>query len=222
MDDISTVRNIDELATLKYFSFKYDYLINSYDTNILPLLRRMKYLEKLTLYLRIQNRNTFIDKIQLENEILNYISKIQVFTFYISTYNETIDLFSNVVAQQPTIYIKNQHVNSIINYISSCTAVCSIFSIPFEFHRLEDIGNLFPDIIFNHVTYLLVQDINPFNHEFFIWVARAFPFLNNLRVTNFESQSSNNILNVSNYSKKMELDHSIINEYYYIKSLVYY
>ncbi|CAF4292753.1 unnamed protein product [Adineta steineri] len=191
MDDISTVRNIDELATLKYFSFKYDYLINSYDTNILPLFRRMKYLEKLTLYLRVQNRSTFLDKTHLENEILSYIPTLQLFTFYISTYNETIDLFHNMVAQQSMIYIKNQHVNSIINYISDCIAVCSIFSIPFAFHRLEDIGNLFPDIIFNHVTYLLVQDINPFNHEFFIRLARAFPLLKTLRVFNCESQSSN-------------------------------
>ncbi|CAF1175989.1 unnamed protein product [Adineta steineri] len=192
MDDISTVRNIDELVTLKYFSFKYDNLINSYDTNILPLLRRMKYLEKLTLYLRVQNRSTFIDKTHLENEILSYIPTLQLFTFYISTYNKTIDLFHNMVAQQSTIYIKNQHVNSIINYISSWTAVCSIFSIPFEFHRLQDIGNLFPNIIFNHVTYLLVQDIIPLNHEFFIRVARAFPLLKTLRVFNLESQSSNN------------------------------
>ncbi|CAF4089413.1 unnamed protein product, partial [Adineta steineri] len=127
-----------------------------------------------------------------ENEILSYIPTLQLFTFYISTYNKTIDLFHNMVAQQSTIYIKNQHVNSIINYISSWTAVCSIFSIPFEFHRLQDIGNLFPNIIFNHVTYLLVQDIIPLNHEFFIRVARAFPLLKTLRVFNLESQSSNN------------------------------
>ena len=76
---------------------------------------------------------------------------------------------------------------SIINYIHSREAVCSIFSLPFAFDRLEDIGNVFPDTIFNYVTYLLVQDVIPFNHEFFIRVARAFLLLNHFRIMNFKS-----------------------------------
>ena len=90
-------------------------------------------------------------------------------------------------------YIGHQCMASIINYINSREALCSIFSLPFAFDRLEDIGNVFPDTIFNYVTYLLLQDVIPFNHEFFIRVARAFPLLNHFRIMNFKSQLSCNL-----------------------------
>ncbi|CAF5140108.1 unnamed protein product, partial [Rotaria sp. Silwood1] len=64
---------------------------------------------------------------------------------------------------------------------------------PFAFDRLEAIGNIFGKTAFKYVTYLLVEDILPFNHEFFIWIGRAFPLLNIFRVINEESQSCCNL-----------------------------
>ncbi|CAF1501723.1 unnamed protein product [Rotaria sp. Silwood1] len=43
--------------------------------------------------------------------------------------------------------------------------------------------------IFSHVTDLMVHDIIPFAHEFFLRIARFFPFLKILSVINFEPQS---------------------------------
>ena len=56
--------------------------------------------------------------------------------------------------------------------------ICSILSISFVFDRLENIGNHFP-----------------FNHEFFIRLARAFPLLRKLRMGNAKSQLSLNLEN---------------------------
>ncbi|CAF1137206.1 unnamed protein product [Rotaria sp. Silwood1] len=42
---------------------------------------------------------------------------------------------------------------------------------------------------FSHVTDLMVHDIMPFDHEFFLRIARFFPFLKILRVINFELPS---------------------------------
>jgi len=152
----------------------------------------MLYLEKLTLYLRITNRIKFIDSTHLQTEILAYMPRLHSFIFYMSTYVDT-DLFhyspdENI--RQPFTNIGQQQMANIVNYIVTSQAVCSIFTLPFAFDRLEDIGNIFPDTVFNNVTYLLVQDMVPFNHEFFIRVARAFPLLNNFRVINLMSQSS--------------------------------
>jgi hypothetical protein len=153
----------------------------------------MSYLGKLTLYLRIENRDTFIDKAHLENQIHVYMPRLYSFTFYICTYEDTVDAFRYMPSQdiqRNVTYVEHQPMASIINYIDRYTAVCSIFSLPFVFDRLEDIGNIFPDSVFNYVTYLLVQDVVRFNHEFFVRVARAFPLLNNFRVVNIASQSA--------------------------------
>jgi hypothetical protein len=64
----------------------------------------MTYLEKLTLYLCIHNRGTFIDSIHLPNEIIFYMPRLHLFTFYISTYGDTDDLFRYVPSQDIQYY----------------------------------------------------------------------------------------------------------------------
>ncbi|CAF5034453.1 unnamed protein product, partial [Rotaria sp. Silwood1] len=103
----------------------------------------MTYLETLTLYLQIKNRDRFIDNSHLQNEILLYMPRLHSFTFYISTYDDTNHLFPYVLSQDIERIVTNsghqQCMANIIKYNSSCEAVCSIFSLPFAFDRLEDI-----------------------------------------------------------------------------------
>ena len=68
--------------------------------------------------------------------------------------------------------------------------VCNIFSLPFTFDRIEMIGNNFPNIIFNNVTFLWLYDSIPFKHEFFIRIAYSFPLLKNLIILNSDSDLS--------------------------------
>ncbi|CAF1387174.1 unnamed protein product [Rotaria sordida] len=78
-------RNKGELHNLKCFSLtSYNYTWDC-DELVVPLLRRMTYLEKLTLYLRIHSRDTFIDGTYLQNEILVHMLQLHTFIFYIST-----------------------------------------------------------------------------------------------------------------------------------------
>ncbi|CAF1421404.1 unnamed protein product [Rotaria sordida] len=183
---------LDNLPNMKCFSLKCDTQISLHDTNFLPLFRRMSNLEKLTLYLRIKNRDRFVDGILLQNEILVYMPQLHSFTFYICTCINTVGLLHHLSSedvQRTFTNIGQQHVASIINYISSEKMTCSVFSIPFTFDYLENIGHMIPNIIFNYVTYLVVRDMIPFNREFFIQVARAFPLLKIFRILNMESQS---------------------------------
>jgi hypothetical protein len=122
------------------------------------------------------------------------------FTFYIGTYDDTADLFRYVPRQNIQHIATNtghQCMANIVNYISNRQAVCSIFSLPFVFDHLHDIGNIFADVVFKYVTYLLLQDVVPFNHEFFLQIARSFPFLDHLRIINLQSQSLCNINSLS-------------------------
>ncbi|CAF3138493.1 unnamed protein product [Rotaria sp. Silwood2] len=204
------IHNMNNLPNLKCFSFKYYRPIDNYDQKILPLLHRMTYLEKLTLYLRIKNRGTFIDNTHLQNEILFYMPYLHSFTFYIGTYDDTADLFRYVPRQNIQHIATNtghQCVTNIVKYNSNRQAVCCIFSLPFVFDHLHDIGNIFPDVVFKYVTYLLLQDVVPFNHEFFLRIARSFPFLDHLRIINLESQS---LCNINSLSSNDSQSYSIV------------
>lgn len=180
---------------MTYFSLKCYLPINQYDQKILSYLRRMSNLEKLTLYLLIKDRDQFIDDAHLENEIIAYMPRLHSFNIYIATEYYTVDSFPCLSTRNNQLTIENirqQQIAKIINTTSYSTRVCHIFSLPFLFDRIEDIGNLFPDVIFNNVTYLLVQDLFPFNHQFFIRISKSFPLLKHFRIVNFKCQSSRN------------------------------
>ena len=83
------------------------------------------------------------------------------------------------------------------------------------FDYLSFIGNTFPNIIFNHVIRLVVDDGIPFEHEFFMRIAWSFPLLKILHVYNLMPQSPiSNKLN----SNDNQLYSTII-EYPYLTSL---
>jgi hypothetical protein len=116
--------------------------------------------------------------------------QLHSFTFYNSTYIDTRNLCHNLSRediQQTLINIGRQNTTSIVNYSSTYRVVCSIFSLPFEFDYLANLGNIFPSIVFSYVTYLLAQDKDVFRHEFFVRIARSFPLLKYLRIFNNES-----------------------------------
>jgi hypothetical protein len=178
----------------------------------------MSYLEKLSLYLRITGRNRVIDGTDVQHDILDYMPQLHSFTFYICTYVDTVDLsykLSSEDIQQTLTDIGQQHVSSMLNYIHRGIAACSIFSLPFEFDCLKDLGNNFPNIVFSYVTYLLVDDTNPLKHEFFIRIARSFPLLKYLRIFNIESQVLDGLMTFSSDNCQL---HSII-EYHHLTRL---
>ena len=160
----------------------------------------MSYLEKLTLYLPIKGRNRVIDGTDVQHDILDYMPQLHSFTFYICTYVKTVDLsykLSSEDIQQTLTNIGQQHVTSIVNYIQGGIAACSMFSLPFQFDYLKHLGNKFPNIVFSYVTFLLVEDTNPFKHEFFIRIARSFPLLKYLRICNVRPSLSVDLMTFS-------------------------
>ncbi|CAF3636818.1 unnamed protein product [Rotaria socialis] len=127
------------------------------------------------------------------------------------------DLFHNLSReriQQTLINIGQHNTATIVNYLSRCTAECSIFSLPFTFDYLRYLGNISPNIVFNYVTYLLVEDHDAFGHEFFVRIARSFPLLKHLHILNIQPQLSSNLTLSSDHSQS----YSII-EYPHLTSL---
>ncbi|CAF1661111.1 unnamed protein product, partial [Adineta ricciae] len=187
----SSTYNMDNLPNLKCFSLKCLCMSDEYDTQIVPLLRRMLNLQELTLNIFIQNRFTLVDGTQINNEILIHMPLLQKFTFYIHTgsdRNGSIRLSSDEI-RRTFANIGYPHMDC-IRYDFPHMARCHIFSLPFMFENFQFLGNSFPSIVFDRVTHLSVSDNVPFEHEFFVRLARHFPSLKELSVINRMSQSN--------------------------------
>ncbi|CAF4024620.1 unnamed protein product, partial [Rotaria sordida] len=105
---ISNIKNTKKLSELKSFSLTSSDLTMAYDNLIIPLLHRMINLEELKLLLSvIRFDSTYIDGIQLQDEVLIYIPRLNKLTFSIVTLlfnnNIKIDLRSNEEIQRSFI-----------------------------------------------------------------------------------------------------------------------
>ncbi|CAF3978235.1 unnamed protein product [Rotaria magnacalcarata] len=80
-----SVNNTDILHLECFSLTSYNQTLD-YESHVVPLLCRMRYLQQLTLYVIVTIRSTFIDGIHLSNEILDRVPQLQTFNFNIITY----------------------------------------------------------------------------------------------------------------------------------------
>ncbi|CAF5021397.1 unnamed protein product, partial [Rotaria magnacalcarata] len=183
--DVFAIFVTDDRPILKCFSLICYDGTAGYDNLILPLLRRMSYLEELTLHLHILSGSTFICGTHLDNEILGHMPRLHTFSFYFASENTIVDptiRISNSDIERTFANIEHRQIGCLIDYYTCRKLICRVFSLPFKFDRLSKITNNIPNIVFNSVTDLELCDKYPFKHEFFIRFARGFPFLKSLSI----------------------------------------
>ena len=150
-------------------------------------------LQDLTLYIQINKRNRLVDDIQLENDVLIHLSNLQRFVFYICTFtsaNHPVTLLSNDDIQRTFSNVKFGQVGCSMNYINEFDITYHVFLLPFKFDCIKSIGNSFTNTILKNITCLCVYDGIPFEHEFFVRLARCFPLLKALIIVNCKAQST--------------------------------
>ncbi|CAF1095315.1 unnamed protein product [Rotaria sordida] len=191
---ISNTDNITKLPKLKYFSLiSYKYT-SYYDDLVCPLLHRMINLEELKLYLFVRRFDSiYIDGIQLYDQILIYMPRLNKFTFSIKTFvvnkNIRINLSSNENIQYSFIGKKYGQVGSYVHTWSMETkGECHIYSIPYEFEYFHDLSISFPGGMFHKVRNLIMEDTHPFEHKLFKIISQDFHFLQYLYIYNDESE----------------------------------
>jgi hypothetical protein len=121
------------------------------------------------------------------------LSKLQTFVFYICTFtsaNHPVTPLSNNDIQRTFSNVKFGQIGCSMNYINESDIRYHVFSLPFIFNRIEYIGNSFTNTIFKNVSCLCINDGIPFEHEFFVRLARCFPLLESLIIINFKAQST--------------------------------
>ena len=199
----------DKLLKVKHFSLTSCPRTFHYNDLILPFLRRLISLEELTLFLSIiRIDSNHLDRVQLHNEILCSMPKLNKFIFSIETAmqktREGIVLSSHEQAQRSFIHPGFQSVGSYLEIFSPTDGTrgheyslpCQfsirshICSLPYQFERFSSITNSIPTGIFHCVVILLVTDIRPFEHECFRIISQSFPLLKILYVVNGELQAS--------------------------------
>ncbi|CAF1370841.1 unnamed protein product [Rotaria sordida] len=154
---IATIENLKQLSKLKCFSLISIEQTRFYDDQIVPLIRQMSNLEELTLFLIIKRYDSsYIDGIQLYDQILIHMPRLNKFTFSINTlvHNRyvNITLPSNDDIQRSFIERKYQQVGSYADdNLIEYEARCHIYSLPYQFDNFHHLNNSFQGGIFEKV-----------------------------------------------------------------------
>ncbi|CAF5126803.1 unnamed protein product, partial [Rotaria sp. Silwood1] len=122
--------------------------VHFYDELIVPLLNRMLNLEELDLHLRVDRYKGFIDGNDLKENIINYMPRLNKFTFNICLFNRTsnqINLRSNEDIQRTFKDFKNNQIISCVDYFQEKKySYCHIYSYPYRMKYYDNITNNFP------------------------------------------------------------------------------
>ena len=160
-----------------------------YDNQIVPLLRQMSQLEKLTLSLIVDCRNSFIDGNHLVNDILSQMSYLHTFTFNIIS--EVFLLYQTLLPTPDDIgralIERGFEVMCYIDCITRGIRIgrCHIYSLPFTIERIDTHSRNFSGGLFMAVRHLVAHDSDcPFDYDFFVRISQAFPLLSKLKIVN--------------------------------------
>ena len=178
---------------------------HAFDTHIIPLLRRMINLEELILFLSVVRiDSTFIDGIELYDQVLIHMSHINKFIFSINTavliINNEINVPSNADIQHSFIGREYGQIGSYVHLEPrtpldgfrhkqpKAVMKSHIYSLPYQFESFLHLNNSFQGGMFVKVRCLTMTDTYPFEHQFFKIISDDFPFLKELNINNSEPQ----------------------------------
>ncbi|CAF4918167.1 unnamed protein product, partial [Rotaria sp. Silwood1] len=199
---------------LKVFSLHSRWDTHYYNELFVPLLHRIFNLEELDLDLVVWSEKRFIDGYDLKSNIINHLLRLNKFLFNIRSclsLNEQISLSSNKGCQLSFKDFKHNKVISCIDYFSAQQqGQCHVYSYPYQATYYESITNNFSCGLFKSVCEVSLYDERPFEHEFFMKIAKSFPFMQKLTLYNnkFDEQSKddNRHLSIIEYPYLTHLD----------------
>ncbi|CAF3022734.1 unnamed protein product [Rotaria sp. Silwood2] len=155
----------------------------------------MSNLEKLNLHF-LNHNGPFIDGENLEKNTINYMTRLKKFTFNIRLIIpvfKLVNLRSIEEFQNTFRNFKNNQIISCVDYFRQAGLFHShMYSYPYSLRCYEDIANNFPGGVFKCVREISLFDERPFEHEFFLRIARSFPFIEKLTLHNREPQKRDN------------------------------
>ena len=156
----------------------------------------MSNLEELTLFLSVLRFNsTFIDGKELNDDILCSMTQLQKFSFNIHTQliNDAVQipLPSSNDIRNDFFQLGYNDIDTFgdVNFVNN-RANCHIYSLPSQFKRFFFMVTAFQGGKSDQVRVLVMYDRRPFEHRLFQIIARDFPFLQQLFLTNLVGQQA--------------------------------
>ena len=152
-------------------------------------------LEELKLYLLVIRPDpSYIDGVQLSDQVLNHLPQLQKFTFYIETVVENAEshapLQTNEAIQRSFSGRDYQQVASFVhNDADNTSGKCQIYSLPYDFEYFLDLDKSFPGGVFLQVRVLTMCDDYPFEDALFRIISQDMPFLEHLQICNTHPQN---------------------------------
>ena len=154
----------------------------------------MSNLEELTLYLSIIRHNSrFIDGKQLYDDVLSSMARLEKFSFSIHTQlvcdNVEMKLPSSNDIRNSFIELGYKDIDAFgdVDFVNR-RAESHIYSLPYQFKKFDLMISAFQGGKFDQVRVLYMYDRRPFEHRLFQIIARDFPFLQTLLLTNWQEQ----------------------------------
>jgi hypothetical protein len=151
----------------------------------------MSYLKHLTLHFTAMHRSQFIDGSHIDNEIVSYMAQLNTFNFHIATITRISDMGyqkSSDDIQQTFVNWKENQIKCYVDYFSNNIGACHTYSCPYNFAYIDGVSNSFQGGRFKSVTKVVLYDTRSFEHDFFEWIPKAFPYLKRLVVINPKPQ----------------------------------
>ncbi|CAF4479334.1 unnamed protein product [Rotaria socialis] len=165
--------------------------LSVYNQFLVPLLHRMSNLEELSLFFLNHNR-AFIDGDNLAKNTIRHMTRLNKFAFDIRTiisFVKLVNLPSNKEFQNTFRHFEKIQIISCVDYFQKASEChCHMYSYPYTLKYYKDITNNFTRGLFESVREISLFDERPFEHEFFLQIARSFPFLEKLILHNREPQ----------------------------------
>ncbi|CAF2725803.1 unnamed protein product [Rotaria sp. Silwood2] len=198
-----------------------------YDELIVPFLHRMPNLEKLALYIAVE-QTTFLDGHSLRKDI-NHLPKLNKLIFNVRSFVPLLDLthlLSNEEIQHSFTGLEDNHVICYVDYfLKERSAQCHFYSYPYTLRYYDNITNSFRSGLFKCVTQVSLFDDRPFEHEFFIRIAQSFPLMKDLSVINRTGQQqkandNNEHFSIIEYLHLNELNLSDVDDDYVEQFLI--
>ncbi|CAF1532681.1 unnamed protein product [Rotaria sordida] len=184
------------LPNLKYFSLTQKSQLLYYYNILIPLLRRMLNLKELHLNF-VYGCEPIIDGNDLKENIINYMSKLNKFSFNIRSclrLNNQLSQLTNADIQDTFRNFKNNRIVSYVDYFQKANLFhYHIYSYPYKWTFYDNITNNFPGGLYRCVREISLSDEHPFKHEFFCRITQSFPYLEKLRLHNYEAQENDNL-----------------------------
>ena len=162
-------------------------------------------LEELALLIGVVRlrRNDFVDGKHLESDFLMDLPRLRKFRFSIHTSlfgrDPFVDHPSNVDVQRTFNRNIFGHVGSYVEHYPERThSTCHVYSLPYAFKFITRLSQSFPGGAFSRVQRCAIAGLKPLGRDFFVKVAKSFPYLEHLILCNLVSPrdqqtQSNNI-----------------------------